>query len=118
MHTLVKEAALNIFSNHARIVITGFSFSGKSFFCSRLIRKYAHIFEKIVIIGAIFENLDGISNILYDDKFDALTESFSGRILIIYDDSIFKKDRMQKCSEIFARGRHRQISVIFFEAVF
>ena len=111
MYTRVDGADIDIFQKPARLVVTGSSHSGKSYWCANLIRKYNKYFEKIVVIGAEFENLSDLP-IIYDDNFDALAIQEPTPTLLVYDDSIFRKDRISKAAEIFARGRHKKISII------
>ena len=110
----IDEGDINPFTHSARILVCGFSNSGKSVFVSNLIRKYCNFFSKIVVFGSKLENLNDIS-IIYDTDFDPLNsdEEYPPKTLIIFDDLIGNKLKVKQASEIFYRGRHFNLSCIF-----
>ena len=112
----VDGSEIDPFNNNSRILVCGYSHSGKSAFVSRLVRKYHSNFSKIIVLGGKLENLQEIP-ITYDDEFDPLNqddgEDDPPRILMVFDDLIGNKKKVKQASEIFYRGRHRNISCIF-----
>ena len=67
IYTSVSEEELDIFSQPARILVAGASKSGKSFFVSRPVNKHYSELNRIVIIGANLENVNGL-NIIREDQ--------------------------------------------------
>ena len=104
-HAHVSESDIDLFHKSSRIIICGFSNSGKSYLASLIIEKYSNKFDKIICIGADMENIER------NDTFQGFGHEY-GNLLMIVDDSILNKTRMQLCSNIFTRGRHENISVI------
>ena len=112
MYSSVTEEELDIFSQPARILVAGASNSGKSFFVSRLVNKYYSKFNRIVIIGANLENVDGL-NIIRDDQYNPLTESDAiEQSLVIFDDVIFNPCKIKIAAESFTCGLHKNMSFI------
>ena len=111
MYRSILENEINIFEKPSRIIISGSSGTGKSYFISKLIRKYQSCFDSVIVIGANLENIDDL-NVKRDDNYNPLTDDTSGRTLVIYDDIIYKKEKLATCAETFTRGRHLGISVI------
>ena len=115
----VTENDLNPFINCSRILISGFSHSGKSNFVSDLVNKYHKTFEKIIVLGSILENIQSGIQIIYDNDYNPFTEhEFDDgekpqAKLIIFDDLIGDRDKTALASKCFYKGRHLNISTIF-----
>jgi len=109
---IIGDEELDVFIKPARFLIAGLSGSGKSYFTSKLLRKYRNRFNKIIVIGSDLENVDDLE-VERDDTFNPLREELSGNTLVIFDDVIFQPNLVKIASEIFARGRHKNISAIF-----
>ena len=73
MYERVTEKEIDIFTKPARLIVSGASGCGKSFFVSRLIRKYRAKFDSVIVIGANLENIEDL-NIKRDDSFNPLVE--------------------------------------------
>jgi hypothetical protein len=120
MADIILEKHLNIFSNPARIIVSGMSSSGKSITVSNLLEKYHHMFDRIVISGVdtfpVKSQLDqklSIMKTIYDpfsDDIHPLSET-QGNTLIIYDDLQFEALRSPVVSNVFTKGRHLKLSV-------
>jgi len=111
--TLVSAGDLDIFHDPSRLLIGGFSGSGKSYFVSKLLKKYNHKFRKIIVVGSDLENVEGIK-IERNDSFNPLLEEeLETPLLIIYDDVLFNKKILENAAEVYIRGRHLKISSIF-----
>lgn len=114
------ENELNIFHHPARIIISGYSNSGKSELVHQLIKKYHHLFKKILICGIPhhpLQNHPDISNKLFispniinpldnNDPFD------SKGILFILDDCFIEATKNEIVVDAFIKGRHSNISTI------
>lgn len=107
-HTRVSEEDVDLFIKPSRLIICGFSNSGKTYLTSLIVKKYADRFEKIVCIGGDLSN----DKVERDDEFQPFGHNLDGGLLLIVDDSILNKNRMQLCSSVFTRGRHEKISII------
>ena len=108
----ILHSEVDIFHTTARILIAGFSGSGKSFFTSKLINLYKHKFSRIISIGSDLEQVDQVDIIRDDDFNPFLDHDGLLPILLIYDDIIFDAAKMKIACEVFIRGRHKNISVI------
>ena len=109
MYTTVSEHQVDIFQEPARLIFAGCSGSGKSYLLSKLVQKYSHKFDRIILVGANLENLDGI-NIVRDDTFDPFSDDalapFSKHSLVLYDDVMLDKRHLFNCNKLFTQGRH------------
>ena len=116
MMLTVTDQDLNPFESCARIVIAGFSHSGKSMFVSKLINEYHNQFDKIVVLGGILENITDDVKISYDNDYNPFIEdegNAKSPKLLIFDDLIGDREKTSLASKIFYRGRHLNISIIF-----
>ena len=110
----VSSDQVDLFHNCSRILIGGFSGSGKSYLTAKLINHYQHKFERIVVIGS---DLGTIQNekIVRDDNFNI--EQFeninNNHWLLVYDDVIHNKTQLRQAMISFFMGRHKKISCIF-----
>ena len=77
MYTPIHAVDVDIFNLPARLLISGCSGSGKSFFISRLLRKYRSYFTQIIVIGSNLENCEDLQ-IKRDDTFNPLVDDFDG----------------------------------------
>ena len=111
MYRCVSNEEINIFNKSARIVIGGRSGAGKSFFVSKLIRKYRSCFDHIIAIGSDLENVNDL-NVIRNDDFRPFDNEIDGNILLIYDDIIYEKHLMQDAAKVFVKGRHLNLSAI------
>ena len=102
----VTQDEIDLFHTPARIIICGFSNSGKSYLTNLIIKKYLHKFEEIVCIGS------DIAGVKRDDNFQPFSRNLEGNLLVIIDDSILDKNRMLLASSVFTKGRHEKISII------
>ena len=110
MYRCIESDEIDIFKEPARLIIGGSSGSGKSFFISKLIRKYRRKFSRVIVIGSNLQNCTDL-NIERNDTFDPFLDEISGNILIIYDDILLNKNLLAKAAEVFLRGRHFNFSV-------
>ena len=107
----INESELDIFKNHARILISGYSGGGKSWLASKIIKKYSYKFDHIIVLGSNLENVNNL--VKRDDSFDPYVEKPEGRILCIFDDFLFSKPLLQLAAKLAIDGRHLQISTLF-----
>ena len=115
------QTYLNIFLNPARIIIAGYSNSGKSVLCSELIKKYSDQFEYILYCGVdqhpleqdplINPKLHVSQEIL--NPFDYTTTSPEKAVLLILDECFLEAGQPQYVVDAFTKGRHKNISIIF-----
>jgi len=111
--TTVPGSDLDIFNEPARLIVSGYSGSGKSHFVVKLLKKYSHKFKKIIVVGSDLENTDGL-NIERKDTFNPfLEDDLDSPLLIVYDDVLFNKKIIESAAEVYIRGRHLNISAIF-----
>ena len=111
MHRRVVADDINLFSDHARIIVCGSSSSGKSFMVSKLIRKYRSQFENVILIGANLENIEDL-HVIRNDDFNPVIDELNGRTLVIFDDIILNKKKLLIASESFIRSRHMKVSLV------
>ena len=76
----IQAVDVDIFNLPARLLISGCSplkcsGSGKSFFISRLLRKYKSYFNQIIVIGSNLEKSDDLQIKRYD-TFNPLIDAF------------------------------------------
>lgn len=118
---VITESQLNIFSEPSRIIIAGFSNGGKSYLCAKMIEKYQQNFAKIIICGSGYKELR--TNPLIKHKISFYSEIVNplddrdpedtSHILVVYDDLYVESTNSKIVSDIFTKGRHENISVIF-----
>ena len=63
IHTIYTQDSTDLFHNPARIIIAGYSNSGKSEMCSNLIKKYHNKFNTIFYCGFNSHDLQNNSDI-------------------------------------------------------
>jgi len=112
-YTTIPGLELDIFHQPARLLISGFSGSGKSYLVSKLILKYRDRFSRVIVVGSDLDR-DNSLNIERCDNFNPLIDNeINGHILVIYDDVLYNKKIVETAAEVFIRGRHLNISSIF-----
>ena len=111
MYRSIYENEIDIFNSPARIIVSGTSGAGKSFFISKLIRKYRNKFDNVIVVGAEFENIEDL-HVTRNDNYNPLTDGVDGKTLIVYDDIIYNKEKLTTCAEVFIRGRHLGLNTI------
>ena len=122
MEKTFGEDLLNIFAQPARIIIAGYTNSGKTYLCTRLVEKYHHIFTRIIICGVTSHPLQQKHFLtekieLHQDIIDPVNEANpfinpNKHILFILDDNFLTSANSQTVVDCFTKGRHRKISVI------
>lgn len=114
MYNIINENDISLFNKPHRILISGFSGSGKSFFTSNLIKKYRSNFKRVIVIGSDLENVHDLNVERLDDfnPFDLDEGEIGEHILLIFDDIIYQKKLLKLAGEVFIRGRHLNISCI------
>ena len=110
-YTTISDEDLDIFVKPARLLISGFSGSGKSCFVSALIEKYRHKFNRVIVLGSDLEKSKEL-NVEFDSDFNPFEEFLKGNTLLIFDDIIYNKKLLTLAGEVFIRGRHLNISAI------
>ena len=105
------EEDLNIFAKPARLLISGFSGSGKSNFVCKLVKKYRSSFHRIIVLGSDLENSAELG-IEFNSDFNPFEEFLKGNTLLIFDDIIYNKKLLTLAGEVFIRGRHLNVSSI------
>ena len=117
---LFNEDNLNIFTDPARIIIAGYSNSGKSEMCQSLILKYHSKFQYILYCSVSEHKLQNNSNVSHKlivssdiiNPFD-YTDANSESILFILDDCFLEAVQNKYVVDAFTKGRHKNISTIF-----
>ena len=110
---------LNIFKNSARVIVSGFSYSGKSVFIANLIRKYAADFDRILLFGvkehSLLNEPELASKITLNNGLEDDIEGNGGnsvKTLLIYDDMSLEVLDSPAVANVFTKGRHEGYSVI------
>lgn len=111
----VNEDDINLFAKKKpfRWLIAGYSGSGKTTFVHRFISQYKSSFDSIYIYGTELEDGVKLGIIPVTESFNPLEEQLTGHTLILFDDCIFNKTILKIASEVYIRGRHKNISAIF-----
>ena len=118
MDNVYSEEDINIFRDPARIIVAGFSNSGKTHLVTKLITKYSNSFSKIFISGVNYHPLqeDPILRfklIVSKDIVDPLARIKPGdKVLLILDDIYLKAMQSQTVVDAFIKGRHSKLSVV------
>ena len=109
MYTSISENEIDIFEKPARIIVSGTSGAGKSFFISKLIRKYRNKFDSVIVVGANLENIEDL-DVKRDDNYNPFTDGVNDRTLIVYDDIVDRPFKLRECASVFIRGRHMNLN--------
>ena len=117
-HTEYTEDSIDLFQQLARIIIAGYSNSGKSQMCSNLINKYHYKFNTILYCGVNSHDLQNDPDI--KDKLHISSEivnpfdyTYDGNTLYIFDDCFLEAIESKSIVNTFTKGRHENISTIF-----
>lgn len=116
--TSFAENSIDIFKVPSRIIIAGYSNSGKSEFCKKLIEKYHTNFQHILYCGTDSHPLQNDEKI--NDKLtvsptilNPFDYSHVGNLLFILDDCFLEAVEDKNVVDAFTKGRHKSISTIF-----
>ena len=112
------DSSIDIFHNPARIIIAGYSNSGKSEMCSKLMEKYHFHFDTILYCGVSkhpLQNNEYINQKLHvsSEILNPFEYTYSGSILYILDDCFLEAIESKFVVDAFTKGRHENISTIF-----
>lgn len=121
MDKTFEEKALHIFRKPARIIIAGYTNSGKTHLCTKIVEKYEDVFSRIIICGVTSHPLQ--SNMKLNHKVEVHEEIISieptpytnphAQTLLILDDNFLSSANSQAVANSFIKGRHLSLSVIF-----
>ena len=116
--SVLPEDVLNIFKHPARIIIAGFSNSGKSEICKKLIEIYHKNFEHILYCGVDSHSLQSHSEInskmtVSSDILNPFDFTYLGSILFVLDDCFLEAVENKNVVDAFTKGRHKRISTVF-----
>ena len=112
-----SEEILDIFKIPARIIIAGYSNSGKSEMCIQLIKKYHENFQHILYCGVESHTLQSNEEIngkltVSNQILNPFDYSYIGNILFILDDCFLEAIENKSVVDAFTKGRHKNISTI------
>ena len=112
------DSAINIFNVPARIIIAGYSNSGKSEMCKKLIEIYHGNFQHILYCGTDSHPLQLNNEInmkltVSNDILNPFDYTHLGNILFILDDCFLEAVENKNVVDSFTKGRHKSISTIF-----
>ena len=122
MERTFTQDHLNIFRQPARVIIAGYTNSGKTHLCTQLVLKYNASFSKIVICGVSSHPLQ--ENKIIKDKVEVYEEIVNPleennpfvdpkrHILLILDDNFLASGNSEVVANTFTKGRHNNLSVI------
>lgn len=122
MDKTFREESLNLFRHPTRIIIAGYTNSGKTFLCSKIVEKYHEVFSRIIICGVTSHPLQNNPSIkekleLHKDIIDPADEitpyadPHAHRLLIL-DDNFMSSANSLPVLNSFIKGRHINLSVI------
>ena len=116
----ISHDTVNIFNKPARILISGYSGSGKTSLCIQLLKYYRHKFTNIIIVNS--PNSDELLSVndlkdilLVYEFYPTIAEietKFPGKVCIILDDNYSSSLNSKDVHSYFTRGRHIKLSVI------
>ena len=120
MDKCYKEEQVDLFHHPARMLVAGFSNSGKSELVAKLVDKYHFKFSHIFVCGTTKHPLQKVSSIknklyLHSKIIDPLNEIEEGEeatILFILDDIFLEAVESRTVVDAFIKGRHHNMSVI------
>ena len=111
---VVCESEVNIFHIPARVLISGFSNSGKTYLVSKLIEKYIYTFTAVKVCGVSSIGFEDKKISYEDSTYNPLDDDeIQGHTLIVYDDSMLDEKTLKTAALLFSKGRHKLISCIF-----
>ena len=108
----------DLFYNPARIIIAGYSNSGKSVFCQKIIELNHEKFQHILYCGVDSHDLQSHPDIgskitVTETILNPFDYSHFGNILFILDDCFLQAVENKNVVDTFTKGRHKNISTIF-----
>ena len=118
---VVSAESVNLFYNNARIIVAGNSFSGKTFFSLKLLKKYISIFDRIILAdcpnNVEFTNDEILNKKIeiynYIPSINELSMTYpDSHIIVVLDDNYNESFNFKEAMEIFVRGRHKNISTL------
>lgn len=120
MDKCYTEDQVDLFHYPARILVAGFSNSGKSELVTKIVEKYHGKFTHIIVCGVSqhpLQKIEAIKNKLnvYQNIIDPLSEVEEGEkssILFILDDIFLEAAESKVVANAFIKGRHNSLSVI------
>lgn len=111
------DFSIDIFKDPARIIIAGYSNSGKSNICKSIIEIYHEKFNHILYCGVDSHPLQ--ENDVINAKLTVSNEilnpfeySHMGEILMVLDDCFIEASEDKNVVDAFTKGRHKSISTI------
>ena len=112
------NSVTDIFKIPSRIIIAGYSNSGKSEICRKLIELYHDNFHHILYCGVESHVLQ--SHPVINSKLTVTTDilnpfdyTYLGNILFILDDCFLEAVENNHVVDAFTKGRHKHISTVF-----
>ena len=109
---IVKEDDITLTKNTFRLLISGVTGSGKTTFVNNFLNIHHKKFHNLFCY-AENEDFKQFNVKFMPTSFNPLEDYLEGNSLVIFDDAIFNKTLVKIASELFIRGRHKKISVIF-----
>ena len=118
---VVSSEIVNIFRNNARIIVAGNSFSGKTYLCINLLKKYSSTFSKIILADCPNSHEFTRDEVLnkkievynYIPSINELSMIYPDlHVIVIMDDNFNTSLNSKNVMEMFVRGRHKNISPI------
>ena len=109
---------INLFYNPARIIIGGYSNSGKTILCQKLIEQNHEKFNHILYCGTDSHELQSHSDIgskitVSPEILNPFEYAHLGALLFILDDCFLEAVEDKNVVDVFTKGRHKNISTIF-----
>ena len=113
-----SHTSIDIFKTPARIIIAGYSNSGKSELCKKLIEIYHEKFDHILYCGIDTHSLQDHSDIsakltISREILNPFDYCYMGNILFILDDCFLEAVEDKNVVDAFTKGRHKSISTAF-----
>ena len=116
--TTFPESCIDLFYKPARIIIAGFSNSGKSVLCQKIIEQNHEKFNHILYCGVDSHELQSHPQIgskitVSSEILNPFEYSNFGSVLFILDDCFLEAAENKNVVDTFTKGRHKDISSIF-----
>ena len=118
--TSITADKVDIFHFNSRLIINGYSFSGKSRLCINILKKCIQKIDKIILANnpnfhefqEEKELLSKIDVLEYTPSISELKSNYSGHKVVILDDNYVQNFNSETVLSYFVQGRHNNISVI------
>ena len=114
----ISSESLNIFKHNCRLILNGYSYSGKTKLCIDILKKYIDKIDKIILADS--PNHHEISNekslkskidiLNYIPSIEEIKTNYVGHIVIVLDDNYTKSFNSENVLSYFTIGRHSNIS--------